>query len=714
MALKKEQLSLKKWSNQKWRTSDGSESKGKKRYLPDSAWNALSPGEKAATNRTKSKGNEKGKQFVAQPESIASKTAPYRNESVEVGDMNEIDLNEKYVLVESKASDIKGTGRVAQLAKEYLAKYPTKFTFRANKHVETLEKYLGNRAKEVIRVVIGGHFVPTHEGNQWSGTCAVAFTNDKIFVAQKGLLFGTENVKTINRDKIDDVQISRGVIYGMFTVHARSEYLVIGVLHKDALQELQQFLEKYADAKLKIKPSQEPDQLSKQVVNESLAEALFNNLSEDFFAVEVEKAPGEVHSDTIEADTEDEAITKAIEMFGVDVENIRHLQRINEAEGDDEKPKKKSEVDDLMDDTEDGMMERIRKWREENDAEWVEVADKPEKPHSDRAVPIEEIERGEAIKAEEAAYEQQMLAGIKGNTPYIDDYASNTPDLYFRDPKTGQMFKKQRPVDPKTGKMMGLPDYMKQPGWNEPDPEPAKDSVTGKPLVGKDGKPLLNSAPISDEMYVLTEKLTKPHKGEEKQEFISRFMGDKLSKKEFKDNKQRVAVAYSQWNRGKLRESESVNELDNSTVKNAVHKRMLNVIKGSDEEFASNFSKYIDTKMTADKLGYDTTAEDVDDKVLSEAKRHPLLVKYGVEGFNKPKRTPSHKTKSHLVVAKKGGKVKVVRFGAQGAKGSPKKEGESEAYRKRRQGFVARHKAQNPGGMKDKFSALYWANKVKW
>jgi hypothetical protein len=102
-------------------------------------------------------------------------------------------------------------------------------------------------------------------------------------------------------------------------------------------------------------------------------------------------------------------------------------------------------------------------------------------------------------------------------------------------------------------------------------------------------------------------------------------------------------------------------------------------------------------------------------KPLNEAKqKHPMIIKYGVEGFNKPKATPSHKTKSHLVVAKKGEDVKVVRFGAQGVKGSPKKDGESEAYRKRREGFVARHKAQNPEGMKDKFSPLYWANRIKW
>lgn len=76
--MKNPQKSLKDWSDQKWRTSDGSPSKGKKRYLPDAAWGALSPGEKAATNRAKAKGNAKGKQFVAQPKSIAKKTSNYR------------------------------------------------------------------------------------------------------------------------------------------------------------------------------------------------------------------------------------------------------------------------------------------------------------------------------------------------------------------------------------------------------------------------------------------------------------------------------------------------------------------------------------------------------------------------------------------------------------------------------------------------------------
>jgi hypothetical protein len=76
--MKAPQKSLKDWGDQKWRTSDGSPSKGKKRYLPDAAWSALSPAEKAATNKAKAAGNKKGKQFVAQPKKVAQKVKGYR------------------------------------------------------------------------------------------------------------------------------------------------------------------------------------------------------------------------------------------------------------------------------------------------------------------------------------------------------------------------------------------------------------------------------------------------------------------------------------------------------------------------------------------------------------------------------------------------------------------------------------------------------------
>ena len=78
MPLAKSQQSLKSWTKQKWKTSDGKPSKGKKRYLPEAAWDKLSPAEKAATNKAKATGHKKGKQFVKQPKSIAKKTARYR------------------------------------------------------------------------------------------------------------------------------------------------------------------------------------------------------------------------------------------------------------------------------------------------------------------------------------------------------------------------------------------------------------------------------------------------------------------------------------------------------------------------------------------------------------------------------------------------------------------------------------------------------------
>ena len=87
------------------------------------------------------------------------------------------------------------------------------------------------------------------------------------------------------------------------------------------------------------------------------------------------------------------------------------------------------------------------------------------------------------------------------------------------------------------------------------------------------------------------------------------------------------------------------------------------------------------------------------------------LAKVGVSGYNKPKATPSHPTKSHVVVAKEGEKVKTIRFGQQGVSGSPKKANESEAYKNRRESFKARH-ADNIA--KGKMSAAYWADKVKW
>ena len=81
-------------------------------------------------------------------------------------------------------------------------------------------------------------------------------------------------------------------------------------------------------------------------------------------------------------------------------------------------------------------------------------------------------------------------------------------------------------------------------------------------------------------------------------------------------------------------------------------------------------------------------------------------------GYNKPKRTPNHSTKSHVVLAKDGDQVKLIRFGEQGAKTAGKpKAGESDAMKKKRASFKARH---GKNIAKGKMSAAYWANKTKW
>ena len=88
-----------------------------------------------------------------------------------------------------------------------------------------------------------------------------------------------------------------------------------------------------------------------------------------------------------------------------------------------------------------------------------------------------------------------------------------------------------------------------------------------------------------------------------------------------------------------------------------------------------------------------------------------LLTRIGVAGYNKPKRTPKHPKKSHVVVAKEGDQVRTIRFGQQGVSGSPAREGESESARRRRKSFKARH-AKNIA--KGKMSAAYWASRTKW
>jgi hypothetical protein len=89
---------------------------------------------------------------------------------------------------------------------------------------------------------------------------------------------------------------------------------------------------------------------------------------------------------------------------------------------------------------------------------------------------------------------------------------------------------------------------------------------------------------------------------------------------------------------------------------------------------------------------------------MAPSKKDPRLARAGVSGYNKPKATPDHPTKSHIVVAKVGDQIKTIRFGQQGVKGSPDGSARNDA-------FKARHKANIDKG---KMSAAYWADKVKW
>ena len=96
----------------------------------------------------------------------------------------------------------------------------------------------------------------------------------------------------------------------------------------------------------------------------------------------------------------------------------------------------------------------------------------------------------------------------------------------------------------------------------------------------------------------------------------------------------------------------------------------------------------------------------------SKRKKDPRLARAGVSGYNKPKRTPNHPKKSHIVVAKEGDRIKTIRYGEQGAKTAGKpKAGESAKMKRKRASFKARH---GKNIAKGRMSAAYWANKSKW
>lgn len=128
-----------------------------------------------------------------------------------------------------------------------------------------------------------------------------------------------------------------------------------------------------------------------------------------------------------------------------------------------------------------------------------------------------------------------------------------------------------------------------------------------------------------------------------------------------------------------------------------------NVVAQVNVKFEELFNKIVQLeKQLADNTGAEKNA----------SKKDPRLARAGVSGYNKPKRTPNHPKKSHVVVAKEGDKIKTIRFGEQGASTAGKpKAGESARMKAKRKSFKARH---GKNIAKGKMSAAYWADKTKW
>ena len=124
------------------------------------------------------------------------------------------------------------------------------------------------------------------------------------------------------------------------------------------------------------------------------------------------------------------------------------------------------------------------------------------------------------------------------------------------------------------------------------------------------------------------------------------------------------------------------------------------------DSYLKNFSRHFFRALRV------TYIKSYDSHMAEKKKKDSRLERAGVSGYNKPKRTPNHPKKSHIVVAKEGDKIKTIRFGQQGVKtaGKPKK-GESAKQKARRKSFKARHGRNIKKG---KMSAAYWADKVKW
>lgn len=189
-----------------------------------------------------------------------------------------------------------------------------------------------------------------------------------------------------------------------------------------------------------------------------------------------------------------------------------------------------------------------------------------------------------------------------------------------------------------------------------------------------------------------------------------KYCGDEFGKP---TNEKCMYDAYDQYGENWVKK-EMYEGLDITEISlNMLRKKISNTNLGNTRKAMKTDKIKADLAKMRDKLNKDKGMKPIKAQYESlEIEEDARLKSAGVSGYNKPKRTPSHPKKSHIVVAKEGDKVKTIRFGQQGAStaGDPKK-GESDKMKKKRASFKARH---GKNIAKGKMSAAYWADKEKW
>lgn len=659
MALRKEQKSLRKWSEQKWRTSSGEPSEGEKRYLPDKAWDALSPQEKAATNRAKKEGDKKGKQFVAQPEKIAKKTRKYR-------------LSEDMfrVILANQGDDTAEHTIEADDEDQAISKTIDSFNVDVEnikdlRRVDEMDKI---NEQEDVQAAEQDTLKAQENAEAAKNKLQAARIDTQINRAKEAL----EKMKSNAEKKIEDLQTKKARIMGaenpeesgVMNEAVKKLYRFVGpIKNKSLLQEKIQLLNEKLTRPHKGEKKQE---FISRFMGTELAKKEFPDNKQRVAVAYSQWERGSLREDNLNEgfmDTVNKIMTFAKSEFN-------KIAR---------KPSKARPLE-----TPEEISKRISNRTPE------------ERKHKQEIWKKERLVEGELNRFVMQKI-KDFLAGKVDKKEIVDIVSLSTVifQIILVDNLTHDYnFDSESKTYEEKYLMGDVLEYMKAGDFG-----PAKAIIKRKAAeIYPDARSFLWWNRVYSEV----------------RSKLDNAVGSVYQAAEF-DEKSRLEDEEIQrkYNEGKRVEKESVREENLSELFYLVSYKkdgalIKSQVEANDKKAAAEKAK--------EKFGI--SEEDIikiyDMTRIPVAESQSLLSKYGVEGYNKPKRTPSHPTKSHLVVAKKGDKIKVVRFGAQGAKGSPKKEGESKDYANRRRNWIKRHKAQNPGGFKDKFSALYWANKVKW